>query len=169
MKQLMDDVALNRAITRISHEIIEKNKGVDNIVLVGIKTRGEFLAKRVADNLLKFEGVEVANCGFDISYYRDDIDNSNLSADILSVEVVGKTVILVDDVMYKGRTIRAAIDGVMHNGRPNSIQLAVVVDRGHRELPIRADYVGKNIPTSESERVVVKVSEIDDCEGVFIL
>lgn len=168
MKQLLDETALKRTLVRISHEIIERNKGVDDIVLVGIKTRGEYLAARISENIKDIEGVEVPWCGFDISYYRDDKSSDDLTPNRIPFSIVDKMVVLVDDVLYKGRTIRAAIDGVMSNGRPRSIQLAVIIDRGHRELPIKADFVGKNIPTSQKEHIVVRMVEVDQEDGVYL-
>lgn len=169
MKVLMDEINIQRSLTRITHEILERNKGTDNIVLVGIKTRGEFLAKRVAENIKKFEGVDVPCFGFDIQYWRDDLEEKVSVRPDLSFDFLGKVVVVVDDVLFKGRTVRAAMDGIISYGRPKEIQLAVLVDRGHRELPIRADYVGKNIPTSLKETVKVLLNEVDDKEEVIIL
>ncbi|GAA0689229.1 MULTISPECIES: bifunctional pyr operon transcriptional regulator/uracil phosphoribosyltransferase PyrR [Clostridium] len=169
---LLDKDSIRRSLIRISHEIIEKNKGVDGIVLIGIKRRGYPLAKRIAENIRKFEGTDVPVGTVDISLYRDDLENLNDKATIndknLGVEVKGKKVILIDDVLYTGRTVRAAIDAIMDQGRPSIIQLAVLIDRGHRELPIRADYVGKNIPTSKEEIVCVSIEEIDEEDSVKI-
>lgn len=169
---LLDKDSIRRSLIRISHEIIEKNKGVDGIVLIGIKRRGYPLAKRIAENIRKFEGTDVQVGTVDISLYRDDLENLNDKATIndknLGVEVKGKKVILIDDVLYTGRTVRAAIDAIMDQGRPSIIQLAVLIDRGHRELPIRADYVGKNIPTSREEIVCVSIEEIDEEDSVKI-
>jgi pyrimidine operon attenuation protein/uracil phosphoribosyltransferase len=169
---LMDEIGIRRAIMRISHEIVEKNKGVTDIVLVGIRRRGIPLAERIAESILTFEGVEVPVGSVDITLYRDDLEESYESPFIrdaaINVPVKGKKVILVDDVIYTGRTVRAAIDAVFSNGRPQSIQLAVLIDRGHRELPIRADYVGKNIPTSKQEVIKVELLEIDGNEAVKI-
>lgn len=169
---LLDSDAVRRSLVRISHEIIEKNKGVEDIVLIGIKRRGYPLANRLADNIKKFEGKEVAVGSVDITLYRDDLmdisDKPMINDKHLGVNVKGKKVILVDDVLYTGRTVRAAIDAIMDNGRPSSIQLAVLIDRGHRELPIRADFVGKNIPTSKEEIVSVSINEIDGEDSVKI-
>lgn len=169
---LLDENAIRRSLIRISHEIIEKNKGIEDIVLVGIKRRGYPLAKRIAENIEKIEGVNVAVGYVDISLYRDDItevnDNPEINAVDLGVEVRGKKVILVDDVLFTCRTVRAAIEAVIDAGRPLSIQLAVLIDRGHKELPIRADYVGKNIPTSKNEIVAVEINEIDGIDSVKI-
>lgn len=169
---ILDDKAMKRALARVSHEIIEKNKGVEDIVLVGVKRRGVPLAQRIAKNIEEFEGVKVPVGIVDITLYRDDLstinEDPNINNDKIEVEIKDKKVIIVDDVIYTGRTVRASIDAVFHNGRPNMIQLAVMVDRGHRELPIRPDYVGKNIPTSHEEIVSVAVSEIDGEDSVKI-
>lgn len=169
---ILDDKAMKRALARVSHEIIEKNKGVEDIVLVGVKRRGVPLAQRIAKNIEQFEGVKVPVGIVDITLYRDDLstinEDPNINNDKIEVEIKDKKVIIVDDVIYTGRTVRASIDAVFHNGRPNMIQLAVMVDRGHRELPIRPDYVGKNIPTSHEEIVSVAVSEIDGEDSVKI-
>ncbi|KAF0197996.1 MAG: pyrimidine operon attenuation protein / uracil phosphoribosyltransferase [Bacillota bacterium] len=170
--QVMDAKAMERAITRIAHEIIERNKGVSNLMLLGIKRRGVPLANRLRDAILRIEGALVEVGVIDITLYRDDlsaereqplVQPGNLSS------VAGKTVVLVDDVLYTGRTVRAALDAIVDNGRPTNIQLAVLVDRGHRELPIRADYVGKNIPTSRRELIAVEVDEFDGQNQVLIL
>lgn len=169
--QLMDEKAMARAITRISHEIIEKNKGIEDLVLVGVKTRGIPLAKRVQLKIEEIEGKLLPVGDIDISRYRDDISErrveGNLSDDNTYFDIDKKTVVLIDDVLYTGRTVRAALDYIIDNGRPKAIQLAVLVDRGHRELPIRADYVGKNVPTS-NEFISVKLSEIDGEDSVTI-
>ncbi|MBD5638414.1 bifunctional pyr operon transcriptional regulator/uracil phosphoribosyltransferase PyrR [Clostridium botulinum] len=170
---IMDEVKIKRSITRISHEIIEKNKGGQDIVLVGIKRRGVPIAKRIAENIKNFEGIDIPVGILDISLYRDDL--SELSQDPivknnkLDIDIKDKKIILVDDVIYTGRTVRAAIQAIFDNGRPGKIQLAVLVDRGHRELPIRPDYVGKNIPTSLSEAILVELNEIDGNDSVKIL
>ncbi len=167
---LMDEAALIRAVRRISHEIVERNKGTDGLVLVGIKSRGLPLAKMIKDNIAALEGVELPLEMLDTSLYRDDVEKPlNASAKPLTTDITGKRVILVDDVLYTGRTARAAIEAVFSMGRPARIQLAVLIDRGHRELPIRADYIGKNIPTSHSEAVAVYVKEIDGKYGAVIL
>lgn len=171
--QIMDEVALSRALMRVSHEIIEKNKGVENVVLVGIRRRGEPIAERIRDNISKIEGVVVPCGSMDISFYRDDLsalaDSPVVERAELPFDVTEKTVVLADDVIYTGRTARAAIEAVFSCGRPRSIQLAVLVDRGHRELPIRADYIGKNLPTSHSELVEVRLPEFDGETGVFLM
>lgn len=170
--QLMDEKAMARAITRISHEIIEKNKGIEDLVLVGVKTRGIPLAKRVQLKIEEIEGKLLPVGDIDISRYRDDISErrveGNLSDDNTYFDIDKKTVVLIDDVLYTGRTVRAALDYIIDNGRPKAIQLAVLVDRGHRELPIRADYVGKNVPTSRNEFISVKLAEIDGEDSVTI-
>ena len=169
---LLDDKAIKRTLIRISHEIIEKNKGIENIVLVGIKRRGYPLAERIARNIESIEAIKVPVGYVDITLYRDDIteikDTPKVNNIDLGVEVIGRKVILVDDVLYTCRTVRAAIDAIIDSGRPEQIQLAVLVDRGHKELPIRADYVGKNLPTSKSEIIAVEIAEIDGNDSVKI-
>lgn len=179
---IMDETAIRRGLTRIAHEIVEKNKGIDNCLLVGIRTRGIYLAQRIAEQIREIEGRPVEVNELDITLYRDDrrqagpaaaaeaaaekgntLENKNLP-----VQVEDKIVILFDDVLYTGRTIRAAMDALMDCGRPQSIQLAVLVDRGHRELPIRPDYVGKNVPTSKQEQIVVSLLEVDEEDKVTI-
>ncbi len=163
-KQLMDGDALRRALTRIAHEILERNKGVEDLVLVGIRTRGVPLAKRLAAAIAQIEGAEVPVGGLDITLYRDDLStlayNPIVHGTDIDFDINGKKVILVDDVLYTGRTIRAALDAVIDMGRPKAVQLAVLIDRGHRELPIRADYAGKNVPTSRKEDVQVSLTEM---------
>ena len=169
---LLDENAIRRALTRLSHEIIEKNKGVEDLVLVGIKRRGYPLAERLSEFIEKFEGVKIPVASVDITLYRDDLtnvsDTPNLNDPKIDVDIRGKKVIIVDDVLYTCRTARAAIDAIMDQGRPEFIQLAVLVDRGHKELPIRADYVGKNIPTSKDEIIKVQIKEIDGTDSVEI-
>lgn len=158
---LMDNVAVERALRRISHEIIEKNGGCENLCLVGIRRRGVPIAEKIAENIARFEGVNVPVGTLDITFYRDDLgkvyDEPDLKRTQIPFDINGKTVVLADDVLYTGRTARAAMEGVMTHGRAQAIQLAVLIDRGHRELPIRGDYVGKNVPTSKSERISVKM------------
>lgn len=170
--QLLDDKGINRSLIRIAHEIIEKNKGVDNLALIGIKTRGVPIAERIAKCIKEFEGVEVPVGVLDITLYRDDLipkyEQPNLNRTDISFEIQNKTIILVDDVIFTGRTVRAALDAVIRIGRPKAIHLAVLIDRGHRELPIRPDYVGKNVPTSTSEIVHVKLFETDGEDRVII-
>ncbi|MBO5713462.1 MAG: bifunctional pyr operon transcriptional regulator/uracil phosphoribosyltransferase PyrR [Clostridia bacterium] len=161
---IMDGMAVERAVKRISHEIIERNNGIENVVLVGIKTRGVPLAKILRDNILSLEGVSLPVEELDITLYRDDLSELSETpavSDNISTDLKGKKVILCDDVLYTGRTVRAAIDAVMKHGRPSSIQLAILIDRGHRELPIRADFVGKNVPTSHEELVAVFFNSTD--------
>ena len=169
---LMDSEGIRRALTRISHEIVEKNKGVDNIVLVGIRTRGVPIAERLAENIEKIEGQKPPVGVLDITLYRDDLSTLAYQPIVrpteLPVDITGKIVVLVDDVLYTGRTIRAALDAIIDNGRPKTIQLAVLVDRGHRELPIRADFVGKNVPTSSREVVSVQLQSTDEAENVIL-
>lgn len=171
---LLDDNAISRALTRIAHEILESNKGGDNLILVGIKTRGIPLSIRLQEKIKEIENTILPVGELDITLYRDDLevvttDNEpEYKGSDIKVDLDGKTVILVDDVLYTGRTVRAAMDAVMDIGRPSQIKLAVLIDRGHRELPIRADYVGKNIPTSNEEIIVVRLSEIDNEEEVGI-
>ncbi|WP_372663086.1 bifunctional pyr operon transcriptional regulator/uracil phosphoribosyltransferase PyrR [Cohnella sp.] len=171
---IMDESAIRRALTRIAHEMVEKNKGIEGCVLIGIRTRGVYLARRVAERILEIEGHPVAIGELDITGYRDDrpfsAETNRIVPDSeLSLLVKDKRIILFDDVLYTGRTIRAALDALMDCGRPQSIQLAVLVDRGHRELPIRPDYVGKNVPTSRHEEIDVSLSEVDDNDCVTIL
>lgn len=171
-KEIWDALAMKRALTRITYEIIEQNKGTDDLVLVGIKTRGVYLANRIHDRIQKLEGVDVPVGQLDITLYRDDRNDASLkqdpvvNSDQIDVNIDDKHVVLIDDVIYTGRTIRAAMDALMHVGRPSSIRVAVLVDRGHRELPIRADFVGKNIPTSADEQVAVNVVEKDGKDSV---
>ncbi|BFL54349.1 bifunctional pyr operon transcriptional regulator/uracil phosphoribosyltransferase PyrR [Streptococcus pasteurianus] len=166
-KEIVDDVTMKRAITRITYEIIERNKNLDNIVLAGIKTRGVFIARRIQDRLKQLEGIDIPIGELDTKPFRDDMKVEEDTTD-MPVDITGKDVILVDDVLYTGRTIRAAIDNLVSLGRPARVSLAVLVDRGHRELPIRADYVGKNIPTSAVEEIIVEVIEVDgkDCVSI---
>ncbi len=172
-KKLVDNDGIRRALTRIAHEIVEKNKGTDNLVIIGIRTRGVPLAKRLAKRINDFEGVEIPVGILDITLYRDDLSMVAQQPIVHKTEIPfdinGKNVILVDDVLYTGRTVRSALDALVDLGRPHAIQLAIVVDRGHRELPIRADYVGKNIPTSEEEVVSVNLKEIDGQDSILLL
>jgi pyrimidine operon attenuation protein/uracil phosphoribosyltransferase len=171
--EVVDAAAMKRALTRITYEIIEQNKGLENLVLVGIKTRGIYLAQRIANRMKELEGVTIPVGELDISLYRDDVHTSTdsepeIKGSSIPVSIEGKQVILIDDVLFTGRTIRAALDALMDIGRPIKISLAVLVDRGHRELPIRADFVGKNIPTSIEEQIKVAVQEIDGEDHVLI-
>ncbi|MGL5541251.1 MAG: bifunctional pyr operon transcriptional regulator/uracil phosphoribosyltransferase PyrR [Erysipelotrichaceae bacterium] len=166
-KEILDAAAMKRSLTRITYEIIERNKGTENLLLVGIKTRGAELAKHIQANIERLEGKEVECISLDISHWRDDLQQEYPLPDV-QFSAEGKKVILVDDVLFKGRTVRAAMDAIMHYGRPKEIQLAVLVDRGHRELPIRADYIGKNIPSALEETIKVKVVNIDGVDGVYL-
>ena len=172
--RLMDSAAVNRALTRIAHEILERNSGSQDVCLVGIRRRGEPLARAIAEKIAAIEGREVPVGVLDITLYRDDLSPASesgmprLNQTQVSFSVTGKRIVLVDDVLFTGRTARAAIDALFAMGRPAQIQLAILVDRGHRELPIRADFVGKNIPTSHTEMIAVKVPEIDGETAVEI-
>lgn len=170
--EVMDAEAMDRALTRIAHEILEANKGAGDIALAGIMTRGVDMAARLAERIERIEGTAVPVGSLDISFYRDDVA-TRLSPEVHTTDipfpVEGRTIVLVDDVLYTGRTIRAAMDAIMDYGRPAAVQLAVLVDRGHRELPIRADFVGKNVPTARRERVKVLLGEHDGREAVVIL
>lgn len=170
---LLDDTKIQRALSRIAHEILEHNSGAESLAIIGILTRGAFLAKRIAATLEKLEGVKVPVGLMDISLYRDDVRSKHdqpivQRTDIL-FDVAGRNIILVDDVLFTGRTIRAALDQIIDFGRPKTIQLAVLVDRGHRELPIKADYVGINIPTAKSDQVVLEVKEKEGSDRVYIV
>ena len=172
--QILDGAAMLRAITRIAHEIVERNKGVQEVVLVGLRSRGVDLAQRIAAKLHEIEGVKVPVGALDITLYRDDVGVASAGRPVvrrteIPFSVNGKKVVLVDDVLYTGRSCRAAMDALMDLGRPSLIQLAVLVDRGHRELPVRADYVGKNVPTSNQEQVQVLLAEEDGVDRVVIL
>lgn len=167
-KEIIDDVTMKRAITRITYEIIERNKNLDNIVLAGIKTRGVFLAKRIQERLKQLENLDIPVGELDTKPFRDDM-KVEVDTTTMPVDITDKDIILIDDVLYTGRTIRAAIDNLVSLGRPSRVSLAVLIDRGHRELPIRADYVGKNIPTSQFEEILVEVMEHDGYDHVSII
>lgn len=171
--QILDENGIKRSLKRIAHEIVEKNKGVQDVILVGIRRRGVPLAERLAESIREIEGKKVTVGKLDITLYRDDLtalsDQPLVHGTDIPDDVKGKIIILVDDVLYTGRTIRAAMDAIVDMGRPRCIQLAVLIDRGHRELPIRADYIGKNVPTSKKELIHVKMSEIDGEDGVVIM
>jgi pyrimidine operon attenuation protein/uracil phosphoribosyltransferase len=171
--RLLDAAEIRRAVTRIAHEILERNKGADGVALIGIAARGDDLARRLAGEILRIEGVDVPVGSLDITFYRDDIGLRSEAPEVhetrIAFDITDRTVVLVDDVLFTGRTIRAALDALGDFGRPQSIQLAVLVDRGHRELPIRPDYVGKNLPTARTERINVQVDEIDGCDRVVLL
>ncbi len=171
-RQIMNDQDIRRALARVAHEILERNRGVEDLVIVGIHTRGVHLAQRLASNLSEFEGSEVPVADLDINLYRDDV-KSRMSPRIrptrMPVDIQGKKVVLVDDVLFTGRTVRAAMDALNDFGRPQQVQLAILLDRGHRELPIRADYVGQNVPTAPDEVVRVRLVETDGIDEVAIV
>ena len=166
-KEVVDDLTMKRAITRITYEIIERNKDLSQIVLVGIKTRGVFIARRIQERLSQLEQIDVPVAELDTKPFRDDTKATE-DTTVLPVDIAHREVILIDDVLYTGRTIRAAIDNLVGHGRPARVSLAVLVDRGHRELPIRPDFVGKNIPTSKSEEIIVEMMELDGQDRVLI-
>ena len=171
-KVILTEVDMNRAVKRIAHEIVERNEGCERLVLIGLLTRGVPLARRLAESIAQFENAQVPVGELDIGLYRDDISlgkQPQIRRTAFPTDISGKHAILVDDVLYTGRSIRAAMDAVMDMGRPESIQLAVLVDRGHRELPIRADYVGKNVPTSRNEEIAVRLKEVDGRDEVAII
>lgn len=169
---IMDEKAIMRAITRIAHEIIEKNKGVQDLILVGIKTRGVPFAKMLAKKISEIEGIEIPVETLDITLYRDDLtevgNNPIVESSEFTLDITNKTVVLVDDVLYTGRTVRAALDALVDKGRPNVVQLAALIDRGHREFPIRPDFIGKNVPTSKTEVISVKFLTTDSLNQVLI-
>ena len=169
---LMDDDGIRRALLRIAHEIVEKNKGTEDLVLVGIRTRGVFIAERIGAEIARIEGTVPPHGVLDITLYRDDLNELSYQPVVrpteLPLDITGKTVVLIDDVLYTGRTIRAAMNALLDIGRPKMIRLAVLIDRGHRELPIRADYVGKNVPTAAQEDVSVQLRDTDAEEKVVI-
>jgi pyrimidine operon attenuation protein/uracil phosphoribosyltransferase len=171
--KIIDTEGLSRTITRLAHEILERNKGTKNLVLIGMRTRGEFIAERIKNKITEIENNEPSYGVLDVTLYRDDfrtrLKQPEISVTSITFDVNEKDVVLIDDVLYTGRTVRAALDALMDLGRPNTIQLCVLVDRGHRELPIRADFVGKNIPTSINEEVRVKLSEIDGEDAVYLV
>ncbi|WP_163653978.1 bifunctional pyr operon transcriptional regulator/uracil phosphoribosyltransferase PyrR [Listeria sp. PSOL-1] len=173
---VMDEAAVKRALTRVSYEIIERNKGTKDLALVGIKTRGIFLAKRIASRIEQIEETQIPVGDVDITLYRDDLSYKNeeskepsINGSSIDFSLTGKKVVLIDDVLYTGRTVRAAMDALMDVGRPDQIQLAVLADRGHRELPIRADFVGKNVPTSKDERIEVQLTEVDHVKDAVMI
>lgn len=173
-KQIIDAMVMKRALTRITYEIIEQNKGTQGLILIGIKTRGEFIARRIANQMAKLEGAQVPVVPLDISGYRDDLQDDQTATESkvdghLPVAIDDQRVVLVDDVFYTGRTVRAAMDALMDQGRPQIISVAVLVDRGHREMPIRPDFVGKNVPTASQERVKVNMTEVDAVDNVELI
>lgn len=171
--KVFDEAGFRRTVNRLAHEVVEKNKGAEDIVVVGIRTRGDYLAHRVAGKIEEIEGKPVQVGRLDITLYRDDLrgklDQPQLKSTEILFDISGKILVLVDDVLFTGRTIRSALNALMDLGRPASIQLLVLVDRGHRELPIKADYAGKNIPTSMKQEVKVLMSEVDGEDGVYVL
>jgi pyrimidine operon attenuation protein/uracil phosphoribosyltransferase len=171
--QILDQAGIQRAVTRIAHEIVERNKGTHDLVLIGLRSRGVDLARRLAQELKIIDGADVPVGTLDVTLYRDDLGRVGIQPEVRTTDIPfpinEKRVVLVDDVLYTGRTIRAALDSLIDLGRPRLIQLAVLVDRGHRELPIRADYVGKNVPTSRQEQVQVLLTEEDGVDGVLIV
>ena len=171
-KNILDQVEIDRSIRRIAFEILEKNKGPEGLLLVGIPVPGPVLAKRIRDQIRSVEGIEIPAGSLDITFYRDDINHRPHPIPKLTdlpVDISEKTVILVDDVLFTGRTIRAALDGLMDHGRPSKVQLAVLVDRGHREIPIRPDYVGRNIPTGRNDKIQVHLKELGDEKDEVVL
>jgi pyrimidine operon attenuation protein/uracil phosphoribosyltransferase len=171
--KLIDESGFNRILTRISHEILEQNKGSKNLVLMGMRTRGQFLAKRLFLKIKEIENIELPIGVLDVTLYRDDfrtrLKQPEVSVSDITFNINDKDIILADDVLYTGRTVRSALNAIMDLGRPNTIQLFVLIDRGHRELPIRADYVGKNIPTSIDEEIKVKMTEIDSEDAIYLI
>ena len=171
--KIIDETGLSRTITRLAHEILERNKGSENIILIGMRTRGEFLAKRIQNKIEEIDSNLPTLGILDATLYRDDfrtrLKQPEVSVTDITFDITEKDVILIDDVLYTGRTTRAALDALMDLGRPSSIQFCVLVDRGHREMPIKADFIGKNIPTSLNEEVKVKMHEIDDEDAVYLI
>jgi pyrimidine operon attenuation protein / uracil phosphoribosyltransferase len=171
--KLIDEEGFNRTITRLAHEILEKNKGSKNVVLIGMRTRGENIAERIKEKIKEIDKSEPLYGVLDVTLYRDDfrtrLKQPEISVTNITINLNDRDIILIDDVLYTGRTVRAALDALMDLGRPSTIQLCVMVDRGHREMPIRADYVGKNIPTSIDEEVQVRIKEIDGEDAVYLL
>ncbi len=170
---IIDEEGLKRTITRLSHEILEKNRGAKDLVLIGMRTRGEFLSKRIKEKILEIENTDLPLGVLDVTLYRDDFRTSlkqpEISVTDITFDITAKDVILIDDVLFTGRTARAALDALMDLGRPRTIQFCVLVDRGHRQMPIKADYVGKNIPTSINEEVKVKMKEFDGEDAVYLI
>ena len=167
-KEVVDDITMNRAITRITYEIIERNKELNQVVLAEIKTRGVHLAHRIQKRLAQLEQIDIPVAEIDTKPFRDDKKSQEEDTTLIPVDITDRQVILIDDVLYTGRTIRAAIDNLVSHGRPSRVSLAVLVDRGHRELPIRTDYIGKNIPTSRTEEIIVEMTETDGQDRILI-
>jgi pyrimidine operon attenuation protein/uracil phosphoribosyltransferase len=171
--KVVDGEGLDRILTRITHEILEKNKGSRDLILMGMRTRGEFLARRIQNKLKSIDGADLPLGVLDVTLYRDDfrmrIKQPEVSVSDITFDINEKHIILVDDVLYTGRTVRSAMNAIMDLGRPASIQLCILVDRGHRELPIRADYVGKNIPTSHNEEIKVRMTEVDEEDAIYLI
>ena len=167
-KEVVDDITMNRAITRITYEIIERNKELNQVVLAGIKTRGVHLAHRIQKRLAQLEQIDIPVAEIDTKPFRDDKKSQEEDTTLIPVDITDRQVILIDDVLYTGRTIRAAIDNLVSHGRPSRVSLAVLVDRGHRELPIRTDYIGKNIPTRRTEEIIVEMTETDGQDRILI-
>ncbi len=171
--KIIDSDGIRRTITRLAHEILEKNKGPENLVLLGMRTRGEFLAKRIKDKIFQIEQIRLPVGVLDVTLYRDDfrtkLKQPEVSVSNITFDLNEKNVILIDDVLFTGRTVRAALDAIMDLGRPDSIQLCVLIDRGHRQMPIKADYAGKNIPTSINEEIKVKMEEIDGEDAIYLV
>jgi pyrimidine operon attenuation protein/uracil phosphoribosyltransferase len=171
--KIIDSDGIRRTITRLAHEILEKNKGPENLVLLGMRTRGEFLAKRIKDKIFQIEQIRLPVGVLDVTLYRDDfrtkLKQPEVSVSNITFDLNEKNVILIDDVLFTGRTVRAALDAIMDLGRPGSIQLCVLIDRGHRQMPIKADYAGKNIPTSINEEIKVKMEEIDGEDAIYLV
>ena len=171
--KVIDSTGLKRIITRIAHEILEKNKGSNNLVIMGMRTRGEYLGRRIWEKIKEIEKKDLPFGILDVTLYRDDfrmrLKQPEVSVSNITFDINEKDIVLVDDVLYTGRTVRSALNALMDLGRPSSIQLFVLVDRGHRELPIRADYVGKNIPTSQNEEIKVRMTEVDDEDAIYLI
>ncbi|MBZ0177991.1 MAG: bifunctional pyr operon transcriptional regulator/uracil phosphoribosyltransferase PyrR [Melioribacteraceae bacterium] len=171
--KIIDEAGLQRTLTRLAHEILERNRGSENIVLIGMRTRGEFIARRIYEKIKEIDQSEIQLGILDVTLYRDDfrtrLKQPEVSVTDITFDINEKDVILIDDVLYTGRTVRAALDALMDLGRPNTIQLCVLVDRGHRELPIKPDFVGKNIPTSINEEIKVKMNEIDKEDSIYLV
>jgi pyrimidine operon attenuation protein/uracil phosphoribosyltransferase len=171
--KIFDEAGMNRVVIRMVHEITEKNKGADRMALIGMRTRGEFLARRIAERIKEFEGVDIPLGILDVSFYRDDtrakLKQPVVRSTHIPFDLTEKKIILIDDVLYTGRSVRAALDEIMDFGRPAKVELAVLIDRGHRELPIQPNYVGKSVTTSLNEEIRVKMKELDDADEVLLI